>query len=220
MNFVELQRETHYLLRDTNFLTNNSDQYVNDYIKNWINEGERQFCLFTDYSLEDAFNISTIQSTREYTLPSDFIREVSIIYNKNVLSKSSYSKALLYAIEGIPYSYYLRRNLIGFIPTPDSAYNIICVYLSSGGNMINDTDEPIIPEVYHDVLIHYACMKASLQGDDVRYRQFRELWVEKMQIAKQHLFYRANLNSIDFAGDNKTKISSNYGDIDEYIIGI
>jgi len=217
MNFLQLKQETHYLLRDTNFLTNNDDQYVDTYIGNWVNEGEIQFCLFTDYGVEQATDISLVASTQEYALPDDFIREKSVIYNCNYLTKGKYANAFLSNITGQPYSYYLRMNYIGFIPLPDSNYTAKLVYFSHGGAMADDTDEPIIPKTYHDTLIHYACMKASLQGDDARYKQFRELWIEKMQIAKQQIFYRENLNSNDYAGGSDVKINED-GGLDYYLI--
>lgn len=218
MTFIELQREVHYLLRDTNFLTNNDTQYVSTFIKAWINEGERQFCLFTDYGVEEAITITTTSGIQEYDLPNSFIREISVIYNNNYLSKDTYSNAILNSqITGNPYAYYLRMNKIGFIPKPSNAYNITLVYLTHGGNMSGDSDRPIIPETYQDVLIHYACMKAALQGDDARYKQFRELWLEKMQIARQQLFYRTNLNSIDIAGEDNTRINQD-GSVDEFLL--
>ncbi len=218
MTFRELINETRYLLRDTNFLTNNEGQYVETYLKNWLNEGERQFCLITDFGVEQAYNITSVSGTAEYALPNDFIREVSVIYNYNNLLKDRYVNSLKISTTGTPYAYYLRMNNIGFIPTPNNTYTIILVYLTQGGNMVNDNDVPIIPTIYQDILIHYACMKASLQGDDVRYKYFREIWGEKIQMAKQHWFYRDNMQADSRVGTGN--INPVVGDMDNFITGI
>lgn len=172
MTFEELQNTTFQLLRDAA-----KTKYNAVYIKQYLNEAERQFCSITEYSVKKDTSIVTVENQIEYEVPDDYKNEIMLFYQNSPLFKTDIQTTLLSGEYSSPSSYYIRNNYIGLYPTPTtSGDTITLVYRSIGGAMTNISDTPIIPVEHHRLLVFYACYMCCIEGDDVRANIFKSEW--------------------------------------------
>jgi hypothetical protein len=125
---------------------------------------------------ETVDTISFVQGTAEYTLSSEF----GDLDSGNILSvaiQGANNSKLFYAPinqllasepdlttigQSVPRQYYLRAGSIGFWPTPNGTDTVSIAYYKTPTEMVNDSDEPIIPKGYREALVQYAL---SLEHD-------------------------------------------------------
>jgi len=181
MDFQSLQNHTFRLMRDPN-----KTRYSLAYVKDWLNEAERQYCNLTNYSVKKDTSITTEDGTREYDIPSDFISEIAIFCDGKPLSQCELEDTIHEDGDhsGAPYAYYVENKKIGFEYKPSAEYDITLIYNSRGGAMDGDQDTPIIPDEHHMLLVAYACMNAAIEGDDSRYQVFERVWERGIDAAK------------------------------------
>jgi len=181
MTFETLQNHVFRLMRDPN-----QTRYSLDFVKKWLNEAERQYCNATSYSVKKDTSITTVSGTREYDLPAGFIREIAVFEDGKPLDTCELEDTIHEGGDesGEPYAYYIENKKIGFEYKPDGAYAITLIYYSRGGEMISAADTPIIPEEHHMLLIAFACIFASIEGDDTRQTTFQRIWDRGLDEAK------------------------------------
>lgn len=78
--------------------------------------------------------------------------------------------------EGLPeYVYHTPDNKYGLSPTPDkSTYTIRYAYYATNTDMAANTDTPVIPDRFHDVIINRAKYYAYLLRSDPQAAQFAD----------------------------------------------
>jgi len=180
MDFAELQGHVFRLMRDPN-----ATKYSLDYVKKWLNEGERQYCNATDYSVKKNTTITTTSGTQEYTLPTDFISEIDVYYDGQRLGAIEMTKTIHQggAKSGTPHAYYIENKKLGLEYVPTAAKTVTLIYFSRGGAMSAAIDTPIIPDEHHMLLVVHACIWASIEGDDTRLNTFMQLWMKGLRDA-------------------------------------
>lgn len=108
---------------------------------------------------------NTAQYVNCYALPSDFLKS----HRLQVITGGSYPQEDLRTLVpitpmemasnatliGLPAAYFLKKNAIVFSPLPDRAYPIRMLYSYRVTPMTSDTEEPDVPEQYHEYL---ACL--------------------------------------------------------------
>jgi hypothetical protein len=125
---------------------------------------------------ETTGTLSTVASTQEYSLSSNF----SDIDAQNIVSVSiqgSNNRKLVYwpfnqlrvdepdfDSDGasVPTRYYIKGGSIGFWPLPNDVYSVAIDYYKIPTELSADSDTPIIPIAYREALLQYAL---SLEHD-------------------------------------------------------
>lgn len=181
MTFITLQNHVFRLMRDPS-----QTRYNLDFVKKWLNEAERLYCNETSYSVKKDISIPTANGIREYDLPAGFLSEIAVFYDGKPLGTCELEDTIHEGGDepGEPSMYYIENKKIGFEPVPTAIKTITLIYYSRGGNMNGNNDLPIIPEEHHRLLIAYACMLASIEGDDNRYAIFERFWDRGLGQAK------------------------------------
>lgn len=182
MTFLELQTHTFRLMRDPN-----QSKYSLGIVKDWLNDAERQYCKDVEYYLRLSTSLSAAASTREYTLPTDFLHELAVFVDNLPMGDVDLQDTIHSdgAHTGFPSSYYIEGKKLGLEPIPTASGTITLVYLSMGGAMVNDADTPVIPVEHHLLLVYYACIHACIEGDDTRLSAFAALWKGGLEKAKE-----------------------------------
>lgn len=73
-----------------------------------------------------------------------------------------------------PYYWTLYSSLIHFYPYPDNVYNAVIDYIIQPPDLALSTDTPIIPSVYHDILV-WGCIEGmAFRERDWLGRQFAQ----------------------------------------------
>lgn len=104
----------------------------------------------------------TVASQKAYALPSDFLQVVRL---ERVLEGSSnnYPNYKLDPITpnerdnyidqtGAPIAYYMQKNNLMLVPTPDQVYDIHLEYSYVVADMVNDADVPDAPAIFHEYI--------------------------------------------------------------------
>lgn len=105
-------------------------------------------------------SFTTIAGISEYNLPSDCdsIRRVWDSSNNRRLVKRGDAWLADQAVSenGQPLSYVPFNNYIQLVPPPDDVYTIQLNYNASIGDLVADTDVPVIPATWHYAIQLYA----------------------------------------------------------------
>lgn len=161
MDFSEIYGEV------INRLGNRTD--ITTRAKQWVNQA--QFSISTSYrffELETSVTGSTTASTRSYSLPSDLrailsLRDTSNNTKLGLADWRTFDK--LNQTTGKPSRYTRFGSSFELDPTPDATYNLSLRYLKRVASLVNDTDEPVLPDEWIEAIILRACWigSASLQ---------------------------------------------------------
>lgn len=173
MTFQDLYNNVFRLMRDPN-----QTRYSLTYVKEWLNEAERQYCLKTGYSIKKDTNTTTVATTREYDIPTDFIQVIDVYYSGDRLAPIEKTETIHSSGDenGTPTAFYVESKKIGLEPIPTAADTLTIIYYSMGGAMSADADDPIIPKEHHMMLAYYAAYHCCIEGDDTRLTFFYGLW--------------------------------------------
>ena len=158
-------------------LLGKNDAATANRVTNWINLGQDDFILRELWPFREGTDtITTVASTQEYDLST----EIPDIDEQNIISVSiqgANAQKLLYwpynqlrrdypdfeqEGGGLPTRYYVKDGKIGFWPMPNDAYEVLIDYYKLPTELVNDSDQPIIPVNYRESLMHYAL---SLEHD-------------------------------------------------------
>jgi hypothetical protein len=158
-------------------LISKSDSTTRNRVSNWINMGYQDFVNRELWPFREATHQLTLtQGTQEY----DLAAEISDIDQQNIISvalQGESRRKLPYIpfnqlraskpdfdedAESIPQSYYLKAGKIGFWPIPNAGTEVAIDYYVRPTELVNDSDEPIIPVGYREALMQYAL---SLEHD-------------------------------------------------------
>lgn len=137
----------------------------------------------------------------------DFYRLKSLnIANYDFSARFPYKDAYFYR-----YGYYLAGNKIGFRPIPQDASNTVRLwYIPTVTALSNDSDVPVIPELYHDAIADYAAIKClSKSGEDIYQEKYQE-WLDSLDTVIQSMMPRnENAEQMVFTEDAESDLWEN-----------
>lgn len=196
MTYKELCNAVLRELNEVEITNVTSTRGIQSAITDFINKAQRDII---NSEVEWPFTIqndsdTTVDGQRLYAFESDAktlkwstftVQETASLPEKR-LSYISYDEYLdLYhesdtnpdgSAEGLPeYVYHTPDNKYGLSPTPDkSTYTIRYAYYATNTDMAANTDTPVIPDRFHDVIINRAKYYAYLLRSDPQAAQFAD----------------------------------------------
>ena len=114
----------------------------------------------------DSFTVQESASTAERTL--QYLSFEEYLERFNEIDTNPTGDA-----QGLPvYVYQTPDNKIGLSPVPDVAtYTVRYYYYQTTSDMATNTDTPVIPERFHDVIVNRARYFAHMLRSDVQFSQ-------------------------------------------------
>jgi len=179
MDFITMQNTVYRLMRDPL-----KTKFDIQFIKNWINEGERIYCAKTQYNVQKSTSLQTVPTQVEYSLPADFksIIGAHIGTLPRKLAEIDITKTSIPSV-GPSSNYYIRNGFIGLWPTPNNYENLTLYYDAIGGALTNDLDVSIVPVDHHLAPVWFACYMCSVEADDNRVQYFWQNFQDMVQSA-------------------------------------
>lgn len=180
-----------------------SDGFIsNSELDNYINQGVQYIFAQMVQRFEDYFIVAgdvsnggefdTVQNQQLYPLPADLHKLVKVemrsatsdddrdyyrirkanIANQDYAAQSPRSRYGYY-----DFQYYIAGSKIGLRPIPSGATNTIRLwYVPFVALLVDDTDVPEIPIIYHNLIADYAAIKClSKSGEGIYKEKFAEL---------------------------------------------
>lgn len=93
---------------------------------------------------------------------------------------------------------YAKYHTVLLYPTPTSALTLTCDITRGIGDMTNDTDEPLLPEDFHDLLLEMAELKELEKGGDpLRHKLVSERTHDRTVSLRAWLFLPAEQDATD-----------------------
>lgn len=141
-------------------------------VKRWLNRANHDCVEAAGIESTTSQSISTIDGTEQYTLSSDagLVEQVELV---DASDTTLFTILRPLSIEqrdtdgrGEPLGYYVVENKLVVVPVPDGVYTLRVWYTRAGVTLTADTDVPIIPARYHDLLTLFAVSQAKRKGDD------------------------------------------------------
>jgi hypothetical protein len=89
---------------------------------------------------------------------------------------------------GVPQKYYIKGGKIGFWPQPDAVYTVLIDYYKNATELVNDSDESIIPLQYRKALMQYALsMEHDFDTDPDLAQKAMNEYEQIVSLARQNL---------------------------------
>jgi len=183
MRLVEIRDFAKEKIEDTAFWT---DTKLNALANNCV---RGILSYFTITRVKAEVSISTEADVMSYELPWDYI-ETHLLYDdtNNRMIKIEDDPELIWrgvgdrTQTGIPAIAYFWGTTsieeLRLYPVPDGVYEIDHLYWSTGANLVNDDDNPMIPREQHQHIVDYLVEKtrAEDQNSIVADRAFEAWW--------------------------------------------
>lgn len=152
-------------------------------ITQWLNDAQGSVARQVDFYGDEATQvIPTVAGTVSYAWPADMGR-VRTLFNPAV--NSELRRVSLRDIDrspvatGQPQYFAVDGATTHLYPTPDGVYSLSLRYWRLPPALVNDTDTPIFPPDYHDMLISYALWKCYERDDDAELAAYHEASFKK-----------------------------------------
>ena len=103
-------------------------------------------------------SFATIAETARYTVPDDLAVLFRVWDDTNKIKLTKRGIRYLATVprgtpSGQPRSYVRTKDFIQLLPTPDAVVTIKIFYLTEIGDLVDDTDTPVLPLAWHDGII-------------------------------------------------------------------
>lgn len=120
----------------------------------------------------------TVAQQNLYPWPADLIR-IRSLHNtdENIMLKSVFLDDLDRSnptTQGKPYCYALNGTNVQLYPTPDTGYNLMLRYAATAPPLINDNDEPWLPDEWQSLIVYYMLKRCYAGDDDMQQAQYWE----------------------------------------------
>lgn len=141
--------------------------FAEDAIKRWLNEGERTVVRQTRI-LQDVLETGVAAGVAEYQLPPRLWQVRLVELDGDVLRPIDLEAMRRIGGSGRPTHYAIWRNSLWLHPKPASAWPVLRVFFYAWPKgMVNDDDEPEIPEAFHGLLVTWAAYRAKQADQDM-----------------------------------------------------
>lgn len=169
-NLGQLRQATRQEIRIDRLWKIWNDDTINDAVNDAIKEVNKYFNFRWQFSIKEA-TLNTVANTREYTLPTDFvrldlIRALGVVLDSTTLLelKSDYQTF----IPGVPQTYYINQNMLGLHPVPTEVIAIDYNYRSKEADLMADTDQTGLPNDFKRAISIYASYICLTQFGDAQ----------------------------------------------------
>ncbi len=176
-------------------------------LNSYLNQGLKSIYLrivsrYEDHFLTEgtALNgglFSQVSGTASYSLPTDLIKLVTVqVRQQNSSSENDY-----YRIDRVNISnngidlyyplredqlhktgYFLTKDKIFFRPVPTRADQVRLWYIPRPTAMSADSDEPVVPEEYHELLAEFAAIQCLRKTGEGIFTESMTIWKEEMDM--------------------------------------
>lgn len=184
-------------LRDQSQQVFNNTEIVR-YTQDWLREVAANEGAFVKTT-----TLSTVASTRVYSLPTDFLQMIRVWHNDSIVLPEASVDHLAYVTgdftdTGTPFVYYLERDpvgvtsqvmlRIGFFPVPSAAVTVRYFYQYMPAVPSAMSDRLVLPPGYDDGVVPYICwqLRKSDREPEEAERYKRE-YLEEMGRLKSRL---------------------------------
>src|SRR6266850_4878431 len=177
MNFAELQQYTLGLLDDPQgtYFNPPATPFLNKYLNNAAKECQKLLVMAGNNFYVRCVQTNLVNSQQDYVLPDDFLH-----LNRLDIILSGIAPNLIFTplcpitinqidlvinTAGQPAYYFLKQNKLVLWPTPFVGNSMILrlFYSYELAEMVNSTDVPNIPEVYHEFIGILAAIDGFLR---------------------------------------------------------
>lgn len=190
MTFLELREYSLSLLDDLQG-TYFTPVQMNRWLNNALKEVQKLLILAGQNYYLKCVTTPLVNSQRDYVLPIDFehLHRLEVITGGTAPNETSFSLAPITLNQqdmvpqqtGTPMYYYLKQNRITVLPAPTVNYTLRLYYSYQAADMILDTDEPDVPEYYHEYIGILAVRDGMLKdGRDITPITAKLEYYEKM----------------------------------------
>ncbi|GIN88705.1 hypothetical protein J6TS2_50910 [Heyndrickxia sporothermodurans] len=133
------------------------DSIDNQEITGWINRCVDDLSIHAKY--QKSTTIELIPNQKEYDLPHDFIKLVSLVDSVTPLK-------LIQINDFVSIGYKMWSDKLIIQPTPTNEKVLDLYYKAKLPYLKDSDDEPQIPSQFHDLFILYAVAKARYQDEE------------------------------------------------------
>lgn len=185
---------------------NKADEEATGFISNveinrYLNQGLRLIYgkiaqRFEDYfitlgTVSNSGRFTTTVGQMEYALPADLMKLVKVEYRQSGstsdndwrriqrLNISNDSMESFYPVrEGyIPdFGYFVAGNTLYLKPVPAQAFTVRMWFVPRAILLEDDTDEPVVPEEYHELISEYAAIQCLRKSGETIYKEAMDLF--------------------------------------------
>lgn len=176
--------------------------------KTWLNDAQRIMARQCEIrTSQEAASYKTESGVSELELPTDFARLIDFHDTETgLLSPLSLQELdTLESVSGRPSAYTVSGNDLVLYPAPDGSYPLSLRYWRLPEDMVEDSDTPEVPVLYHALLPAYALFKAYAREND---RAERDYWKGEWEAGL--LKMRGEVQSDTF--DGPSQVAGNWGD--------
>lgn len=152
-------------------------------VDRWLNRAHYDCVDAAGIESTSSQSITTADGTEQYNLSSDagLVEQVELLDASDntlftILRPLSVAERDTDG-KGEPLGYYVIENKLVVVPIPDGIYTLRVWYTRAGVTLTNDSDTPIIPARYHDLLTLFAVSQAKRKGDDPAYVTYLQDYV-------------------------------------------
>lgn len=136
--------------------------------------------------LETLTTFSTVVGTANYNLPADHRRTLELWTEDGSLEPYQRRDITRFTgVNGKPRVYAIKNNDIYLAPVPTEVLTINHLYIGHETALANDSDQPLIPDAYNDLLVVETAMRLAVQkGDSERVdmlREARDEWIRTLR---------------------------------------
>lgn len=133
----------------------------------WLNQAQTEFARETKIIQRRAITI-TVPGQQSYPIDPDFFMVNVVRFGNHPVLKpiTPYELESRPLDQGIPTHYLVVGRELLLWPTPSTAEELVAWYYATPEDMVQDSDEPEIPRVYHPALIPGACYRALRADKD------------------------------------------------------
>lgn len=166
----QLQVFSNYILRDgfpDDPPDDDGNAFTSTSILDYLNESQRQLLMLTGYA-KCREQIAIVAGVWEYLIDPQSGKFVDVTINGNALDRTTIGREDLLnpgwqntttQVRGTPTKYYTLADVIGFIPTPDTAYTALAFVDTLTADLVNQDDVPgRIPVLYQHGLVARAAL--------------------------------------------------------------
>lgn len=155
-----------------------SPNQYNAYADDRLSHAQRYICAQTDFmEIEEAITMDFPAGTATVALPDDFhrIEHLNRVDNDKWVPLTKLSNADYDSRErtsGTPLGYKIQNNFLTLWPRPESDEQVVLTYYQVPPALVNDIDQPVIPEQYQYLMVHFALKHCYERENDYTSAQY------------------------------------------------